>query len=387
MATTRRLSDFEGSRDNNFTLIRLVFAWLVLFGHAWSITRATGADPISQILGGNVWAGSLAVNGFFAISGYLVMASYMRQGPVGYVIARALRIWPGAIACILLSVFVLGWHETTLSTAEYFGHGKTWSYLGNVALWPRISWELPGVFESHHYTAVNGSLWTLSAEISCYLALLLIGFSGGLRSKTSTTLIMLALLLIGIFAYRYVPLFGTRAKWDRPAAYFILGVLVWTHRESLPLNRWLALGALAIAAGLIALSAPKTVFHPLFALCFVYLIFYVAYALPHVAADKFPGDISYGIYIYAFPCQQLVAYEGQNPYENAALGTGLTLILALLSWYGLERRALLFKKPLTAAIEGALARTARRAKLAMSSMWCGAQICVDRDAVSPSPSP
>jgi len=58
------------------------------------------------------------------------------------------------------------------------------------------------------------------------------------------------------------------------------------------------------------------------------------------------GDFSYGIYIYAFPVQQLTVYFlGVNQGFVVLLCTSIlvTMILAVLSWHFVERQALRLK--------------------------------------------
>jgi peptidoglycan/LPS O-acetylase OafA/YrhL len=339
----RWLSDFDGRRGNNLTVIRLLFAWSVLFGHSWHITGTAGSDPISKLFGGYVWIGEVAVNGFFAISGFLVAGSFIRHGLIGYSVARILRIWPGLIVCVLLSVFVLGWWETNLSTLDYFTHIDTKRYLSNMALWPRVWWYLPGVFKDHHNAAINGSLWTLAPETGCYAALAILGFFGVLDTRWRASVMMMTLLLVGYSSFSNVPFFGSHAAWARPMSYFVIGVLVWFNRQSLPLHPAMAGAATLIVIGIIASGIPKPAFYPIFAACLVYLVFFAAYGLPHVNADRFPGDISYGLYIYAWPSQQFVFWHGQSPWMNAALATLMAVILATASWYLIEKPALALK--------------------------------------------
>lgn len=56
-------------------------------------------------------------------------------------------------------------------------------------------------------------------------------------------------------------------------------------------------------------------------------------------------DYSYGLYLYGFPMQQLVArtFGAQSALFNAALAGALTLVCAALSWHLIERRALALK--------------------------------------------
>jgi peptidoglycan/LPS O-acetylase OafA/YrhL len=57
------------------------------------------------------------------------------------------------------------------------------------------------------------------------------------------------------------------------------------------------------------------------------------------------GDFSYGVYIYAFPIQQTMAFlfPGMSLWAMVALSGSITLGVAVLSWNGIEKRALALK--------------------------------------------
>ena len=59
-----------------------------------------------------------------------------------------------------------------------------------------------------------------------------------------------------------------------------------------------------------------------------------------------PGDVSYGIYVYAFPVQQSVAaiWPGIDPLVMFAIAFPVTYGLAFLSWRIVERPALALKR-------------------------------------------
>ena len=82
---------------DNFTLIRLGLALAVVVSHAFSVTTGEpGAEPLVRATGFSL--GEHAVNGFFAVSGFLVTMSYDRRGPRDYAVARLLRIVPAFVA-------------------------------------------------------------------------------------------------------------------------------------------------------------------------------------------------------------------------------------------------------------------------------------------------
>lgn len=329
----RWLSDYDGRRDNNFTLIRIILAWSVLFGHSFAITKS-GSDPITPFLPG-AWTGAVAVDGFFAISGFLVAASFVKRGAVEFVLARVLRIYPALVVCTVLTILILGPVFTTRTLDAYFSSPLIEQYWHNALLWPRVYWYLPGVFEDHPDRAINGSLWTLPVEVRCYFALLIVGLFGALRIRLIGSAVAVLIFLLGIFAFEWFPLVGFNPRYARPCSYFLVGVLIWLNREYIPLHWTLALAAVVL----------PYVARQFLIICLPYILFFCAYALPHINADKV-GDCSYGLYIYAWPCQQIAFWHGQSPYINAAIATLLAAIAATLSWFIIERPALKLRAPL-----------------------------------------
>ena len=62
--------------ENGFDLARLIFATLVVFEHSFYLPYNNyGAEPLYILSGGQTDFGTLAVNGFFAISGFLITRS------------------------------------------------------------------------------------------------------------------------------------------------------------------------------------------------------------------------------------------------------------------------------------------------------------------------
>ena len=120
--------------NNNFDLVRLIAALAVIFGHSFYLFPTNGyKEPISIILK-NDYSGSLAVYVFFFLSGIFITSSFDKSNsPVKFVIARAFRIWPALIVCILLTVFVIGPIFTNQSLANYFSAHQTWRYLVKTA--------------------------------------------------------------------------------------------------------------------------------------------------------------------------------------------------------------------------------------------------------------
>jgi peptidoglycan/LPS O-acetylase OafA/YrhL len=325
---------------NNFNLIRLFAAWLVIYSHAWPIVGDGSGDHLVRATSSKS-AGAFAVDVFFAISGFLVAASFERNGWREFLIARVLRIYPALIVCVALTVFVLG--PLTTIDANYWRDATTWRYLwANATLWRAEFW-LPGVFDSLPRTAVNGSLWTLPIEGRLYLLLLIAGTLGMLRPWRYAPAWVLAIGGACVFAFLRAPLPEHLRYLIWVTSFFITGTLIWVLRDKIPL-RWPILAALLIAAVAAATFARGTVvFHAAYFALIVYGTFYFGFAprLPRIEKN----DLSYGVYLYGWPMQQLAFLAGATtPWLNTAAATAMTLACAAASWFLIERPALNFKK-------------------------------------------
>lgn len=339
------LSHFDGRRDNNFTLFRIFFAWLVLYGHSYAIQKSTGiSDPLSQIFQGSTWIGSLAVNGFFAISGFLVCASLIKRGLYNYIISRIIRIYPALIVCVLLSIFVLGPTLTSLSLVEYFKHSDTFKYFANATLYLPNQWNLPGVFENNHTRTINGSLWSLPLEARCYFLLAVAGAFGLLIQKQIANFIILSIILFGFFFPNSIPVIPALKLSITTSLYFILGVAFYINRKHILLNYKIAIFCIL----LIANSFGEEWFVFVFPIPFIYLIFYFVYCVKTIDEDSKVGDFSYGVYIYAWPVQNTIAsfFPDLTPLLNTVFSTVIVFPLALVSWHYIEKPILKLKSKL-----------------------------------------
>jgi peptidoglycan/LPS O-acetylase OafA/YrhL len=82
----------------------------------------------------------------------------------------------------------------------------------------------------------------------------------------------------------------------------------------------------------------------LFAGCEVLFVFWFAYNTRWHGFNRY-GDYSYGIYLWGYPAQQMVAAVfGTLPFlSNAFAGLCLALLFAVASWYAIEKPALRLK--------------------------------------------
>ncbi len=326
---------------NNFNLIRLIAAWLVIYSHSWAITGSAGADLVGMLTLQKS-AGALAVDVFFLISGFLVAASVQRNSLRAFLLARALRIYPALMVCVMLTVCILG---PLLTTApDYWGDAKTWRYLwANASLWRAEFW-LPGVFETLPRTAVNGSLWTLPIEGRLYLVLMLAGLSGMLAPRRYLPAWTLAMVAAGAFASLRAPLPEHLSYLIWVTAFFITGTLGWVYRERIRLSPW-PLAALLVGAA--ALRGTQGFSLAYFALI-AYGTLYIGLVPRLPVIEK--NDLSYGLYLYGWPMQQLALLAGAaSILTNTLAATALALLCAAASWFLVEKPALHWKRRLLAA--------------------------------------
>lgn len=328
------LSDFEKSRSNNFTLMRFIFAWAVLIGHSFPIT-GNGSDPISKLLLPYTWIGGIAVSGFFAISGYLVTASFMQRTMPTFIASRLLRLYPAVIVYSLIAILLIGPLNIDVSVNQYF-RANPWNNMLNAMLW-EWTYNLPYVFPDNPFPgSTNGSTWTLPAEIRCYVLVFFLGFFGVFDSRIRANAFLFMLFILVEVSYVSIPLFGNSSRFASPLLFFLLGSLFWVNRSSLPLS-WL----LVVAATIALFFSNKSGFfyHYLYPVALTYIVFMFVYRTPHFDMDRF-GDISYGVYIYAWPIQQMVWSQGQSAYLNILISTFIVFPLAYLSWRFIEKPAL-----------------------------------------------
>lgn len=321
--------------QNGFDVVRLAAAMLVIFAHSFVLFPGGYADPLVAVLG--VDGGTLGVAIFFFLSGILVTASFVRSKSLPrFALARIGRIWPGFVAVLLIAQYVIGPAVTAVPMSEYLSVERLYPYLGtNWTLATGINDALPGVFAGNHKPgAVNGSLWTLLAEVRCYLGLALVGVLGGLSRRWLTNAAAAGIVALYFLAPQAIPFFGDMPDHARNGGLFLLGVVAFANRHALVIGwRWMAAAAgLALAGNLVlGLTSPTLA-------AFCYLALCVS-AAPAVRKIRLPGDYSYGIYLYGFLIQQMVNYllPGLTVYWGMALSMAVALAFGAASWYAIEK--------------------------------------------------
>jgi peptidoglycan/LPS O-acetylase OafA/YrhL len=331
-------------RSNNFDALRFWAALAVLWSHAFPIAAgADAAQPLYNLSGGQTKLGGVAVACFFVISGFLITRSFERSAdPWSFVRARALRIMPGLLVVLLAVAFVLGPWITSLPLNAYFASSEPYQYVLKQATFTGHA-ELPGVFDRNPLSHVNDSLWTLRYEVVCYALVFVLGVARVLNRYTTLALYVGAVATLGVLETVYGGASNDLPGPDRLldfGALFLAGAVVYQWR--VPLRAHWASLCLAVLMLCLVFGGFRTAQRVL--LPYVVLVLARGISLRLPSPIKL-GDLSYGIYIYSWPVTQLVVMALPRPdwLTASLIATPITLLLALLSWQLIEKRALALK--------------------------------------------
>lgn len=313
------------ARADNFDLLRLLASLMVL----WSHQHALLAVPEASV---PVFNSTLGLIVFFAISGYLNTKSLLRNPSWWrFLVRRAYRIFPGLLGAAVFCV-ALGAVLTTSDFLTFLSAVPRFVFKNATVLFG-IDYKLPGVFESNPYPgAVNGSLWTLPIEVKFYIYLALIAVA--VRYRWPLFLGSMLAILLAVLIWFQVTSSDTQVAFSHQfAVVFAVGCLLalLERYRGLPI----AAAILMVLAGAAWLAGGAAALLPATALIVV-----VLGKLGSPMWLRPPLDISYGVYLYAFPVQQFVAGLGLTFWPSLALSTSATLVLAVASAIFIELPAL-----------------------------------------------
>jgi peptidoglycan/LPS O-acetylase OafA/YrhL len=330
-----------GHSSNNFGALRLLFAFLVILSHSPELVDGDRSREILTRMFGTLSFGELGVDGFFLISGYLITQSFQNSNSaVEYVAKRVLRIYPGYVVAYLLCVFAVG---------PLVG-GQIIELSGIQVLIEIIGLrgpEMLGVFPgTPGPPLLNGSMWTIAYEFRCYLLVLAAGLVGLLSRKGIVALLTIGALALsavqpniwGWFPGRLMAFSGYPNTIARFAGIFACGALYYLYRDRIRYDWRLAVLA---AFGLIALMFSSFLAQAAIAILGGYILFWFAFNVrsPNLAAIGRKVDISYGVYLYAWPVQKLLIWwhPGISPWLVLVVTMAIVSPLAFGSWYLVEK--------------------------------------------------
>jgi peptidoglycan/LPS O-acetylase OafA/YrhL len=348
-------------RRNALNAFRLLLAAEVMMFHSFPITGHLPPKATVQLLF------SIGVDGFFAVSGFLITASWLNDPRLrDYLAARALRILPGFYVCLIVVAFVIAPISVAIrggSAAKLlFSTGPIEFVLKNagVAYLHHNVGDTPSGIPLAH-GGWNASLWSLVWELVCYLAVAGLGVAGLANRRWVSP----AILALAVFGATLLPPLTFTTVWTIPqllartTTMFAAGAVLYQWRDVIP-ARWSLVG---VSVVIVLASSQLPDYRVVAALPLAYAVV-VSGILIRNERLRLRTDVSYGVYIYAYPTQQLLATMGLtwlHPLLFFVVAAMATLPLAALSWFLVEKPAQSLKRRLKRKWSGSELADAERA--------------------------
>ena len=340
-AKARMLQEVFNPRANSLNAVRLLLALGVILWHSYPLTgRDVAQDPLRQFLEAGF------VDGFFAISGFLITRSWIRRPDLrAYARARALRILPAFWVCLVITALVfapLSLYIQGQRVGEFLTSAAPYRYIGENFFVRIFDFSIGDTPRGTYDYGWNGSLWTLFYECLCYIGVAALGLTQLLaRRWTLAAAAAITWLLFLASNLGFLPEVRLVSDGLRFALVFLAGALIYRYAHRLPAN-WFAVGAaVVVVVGSLWLSDYRLLAAPFLAYAVI-----TTGALVRTPRLALRNDLSYGTYIYAFPIQQLMVIAGLKELSIslfALLAAACTLVLAAASWFLVERPALRWK--------------------------------------------
>lgn len=353
------LNEIYDRKNNSFDDIRFVLASLVLFGHSYALLYGEGGqkDFITLMFNYQLGSGSFAVYMFFILSGFFMIQS-LEANPsiINYSKSRILRIIPAfwlslglfsfiVIPIIFNSVNIFDFKDG--SSLYFFIKSATFHLFG-------YSWIIDGAFPNNIIAGgINGSMWTLKHEIALYFILpIIVWFTYNKRNLLLMFfLFFLVLALLNITSE--IKLFNIPCckAWILGSneyssfvvfsAYFFSGVVIYKYKDLIIISKRYIIACIVLIVLGILYSKLKIIL--LFTLPYLIIVFGSIFTKRLFSKT---GDYSYGMYIYAFPIQQVLIHFFKNELNAEILFISsfiVTLIFSIISWHFFEKKILRWK--------------------------------------------
>lgn len=303
---------------------------MVLVSHQFALSGRT--EPV--VLGMYTF-GTLGVVVFFSISGFLVASSWRRDPRlIQFTARRLLRIWPA----LMVNVVCLAIVATLIQPEKWY---EAFAFVRHNLIFLRHG---GAYFTTNPIGLLNGPLWTIPIEFFCYMlfAALAIGSRRYLPHFIAFVLLIGATYLCAKTEQEIQALakhMGDPTYKPWLCSIFLAGALIQISKPIRSHAIWLCLIGITmttlghVTAGLLVCAPPILIqigerSWPVFRQC-----------------ARF-GDLSYGVYLWAWPVQQTVVYllgTQSDILTQLIISTSITLLLAYASWHGIEKRAFLRK--------------------------------------------
>jgi peptidoglycan/LPS O-acetylase OafA/YrhL len=334
----------------NFDQIRLAAAVGVIFSHSFLIAEGSEEREPLQFLTGEI-LGIYGVYSFFILSGFLITRSALTSTSlVSFAWKRVIRIYPAymvsGVVCFLLVVpiFAVNFEQDYFFQRQVWMQAINFLILGIKSLWiADDQMQLYELYSGRLGSTLNGVLWTIQAEVQLYFLVLILAKLRLLNLYTCGALALVGLYMLCSNNYLFFDLgsLGYYDLWGLTfgiAGFFSGAFCYFLFYGQRPDGR-IAL----IFIGLIICSALVGLAPKLYPLLAAYpLLWLGSSSAPQLGSLDRIGDLSYGVYVFGWPVQQLVymAIGPGNGFFFFLLCLPPILFFAWLSWTLVERPAL-----------------------------------------------
>lgn len=324
-------------RSNNLQIMKFIAAVLVIFSHSFPIcTGEMNGEILYQLTQKQMSFGGLAVSIFFFCSGYFVTRSAMKQkNALEFFKVRCKRIFP-QLWIVVICTIIIGSVISSLSFWEYYKDYYTWLYLLNGVLIPIHN--LPGVLNNAIYLpTVNGALWTLSVEFFCYIICYIF-----CKFKQNFYKAAYFIIIICGFGLSYV--LPQLLQVVRPVLLFLVGMIYFINKEKI-----LDSGKYLIIMIILSVVLFTTKLNlEIMLICFPHFCHKIWFSKMQINDEIAKlGNLSYGMYLTAFPIQQILAnssFNIVNPFVNTIVTLLISITFAYVLNFFIDRKIYLKKQ-------------------------------------------
>ncbi|WP_255569908.1 acyltransferase [Erwinia sp. S43] len=239
---------------------------------------------------------------------------------------------------------MLGVLTTNLKFTEFVFHTTTFKYLvANLTFLNFLQPSLPGVFTLNPIQPMDGSLWTIKAEVMLYILLPCV-IPLMTRKPILAYFLIYSISCFWFFYFTSIyngPKAETLAKqFVSLSSYFFFGTFLVVYKKAFDKIKIISLFSLVV---FFYFKLKGDILFLIEPIAYSSFVLFLCTSFMKEVSVKFIGDISYGIYLYHWPIIQLLIFLGVYTF-NAFLGLLLTIILTLIasyiSWNLLEKRFL-----------------------------------------------
>lgn len=323
------------SHHNSLDFARFFLASLVLFSHHFSLSGIS-APTVPMI---DISWGRFAVFAFFSISGFLMYNSLSRTNDFYfYFSSRLLRIVPNLIVAVATSsilLMIIFSNYENVQAHLYYIWKDAFSFIAEP------SYFVKGLFADRPDRGVNGSIWTLQYEFFMYILIFIVFL---LPKRLVGYGLLLAVIIFSLPTLQKINApqriatfhFNVGDFW-KCGFHFVIGALIahfWPWIFSNKAKALIATGAIFVALAVFLPTMRSWM------LGIAWIPFFILCMSPVASGFSRFGDASYGIYIYAFPIQQVAIIMIPSFWGSMAASFFLSVIIGYACWHGFEKRCL-----------------------------------------------